>query len=272
MKILVTGSEGFIGKNLIEEIKNVFNMDIIFRFDIKRTAKEDIRVFYQLEEAMKNVDIVIHLAALCKETYISNPIKCFDTNVLGTWNALEAARINKVSHVIFTSSAAVDVIVRKIPFEYKQQSPYGLSKVMCENLCKFYREAYDMKIATLRLFNVYGKWNNKGVIKKIFDCIRNRKKFTLYNGGEEIRDYIHVDDVCKAILNAIKYRADGLFEIGTGFGYNTKQVVGMIEEITGEKVKIKKIKIPNQIQKSICNIPLLTSIPIYDGLVKLWEE
>lgn len=259
MKILVTGSKGFIGSHLIEELSKFHE---IVTFDIKDDKNEDVRNLDALIRKSKNCDAIVHLAALCLDSEsVEKPYDYYTTNLLGTLNVLETARKLGIKTVINASSAGVG-----------DRTPYSISKFHTEKLCDSFNKSYGLNTIILRIFNVYGKRNTKGVIQEFMKRLRENQPITVNNSGKQVRDYIHVKDVEKTIKNLLEDDyAFGTYEVGTGVGTSVNQLVKILTEITGKKPLIKYKKLPyEEIMYSISKKSIVRNpIKLEDGLKEL---
>jgi len=217
-KILVTGDRGFIGSNLIEYISNK-DYDLI-GWDLK--DNQDI-FDNNFEKAVKEVDIVVHLAALTSvEQSFKHPEETFRTNVLGTARVVELCqKYNK--KLIYSSSAAV---------KYPDLSPYARSKWLAEEIVKGYKKA-----VILRFSNVFGEGMNPNSGSIMYNFL-TAKKLKLFGDGEQTRDYIHVKDICSIIEDSFKSKWDGkLVECGTGKSYTANYVAGLFAHFRGLEIE-----------------------------------
>ena len=257
MKVLVTGSSGFIGRNLVERMR-IEKLNVV-TFDIADRKDEDVRNFERLLEKSRGCDIIVHLAALCKDKEsVEKPHEYFSTNILGTLNALEVARRLKVKKFLFASSAGIG-----------KRTPYSLSKLVGEELCMFYFKNYSVPAYILRIYNVYGPGNRKGVIYSFIKNAIEGKPITINFDGKQERDFIYIDDVVKSIILLIKkpYRP-GIYEIGTGKSVKIINLAKLILSMADRRVEIKferpSIK---EIRKSRAKKPFLKEyISLEDGL------
>ena len=153
---------------------------------------------------------IFHLAACVSVPQsIENPDFCFSTNVHGTFNMLEAARLNSVSRFIFSSSCAIygnhpKKCSEKTP--HNPTSPYGYSKLIGELYCQEYAQLHNVPAVSLRYFNVIGERQNPegpyaGVYSKFIYNMKNNLPITIYGDGTQTRDFIMVKDVVKANLS-----------------------------------------------------------------------
>jgi nucleoside-diphosphate-sugar epimerase len=228
MSILITGCAGGIGSTLGYYLYNKGNT-IIAVDNLSTGTKDnlfidnviyskfyrcDIRKTEDLIDIINDnkVDCVIHLAAItelaaCEE----NPQECISVNVGGTASVLEAARITGVRKVIFASTSAVyENTFKPNPnaglHEYEEVHPrlfYSVSKKMAEDVCDSYRVNYDMDITILRYFNVFGPRQDihrrsPPLINYLVREYKAGRVPVLYSDGNQKRDYVHVDDVCRA--------------------------------------------------------------------------
>lgn len=258
MKILVTGSSGFIGKYLVRRLETKHE---VIGYDIKNLF--NVTNLKGLKIVSKGADVIVHLAALVDERKsFEKPLEYFLTNLLGTINVLEVAR-KLGAKVIFASSAGI----------FQSHSPYTISKKQGEYWCKFYRRYYKTNVHILRFFNVYGKYNDKGVIYEFMKRIKEGKTLTINGDGHQVRDYVHVSDVVKVIEDFIEgSKTDEIYEVGTGIGTSVNELVDLLKEMTKKSIKTKHkpLKYP-EARYSICQSPLEDYVGLEEGLKELIE-
>ncbi len=217
-RVLVTGGAGFIGSHLVDHlvkqgacvsvlddlssgsmnnITNVVN-DIVF-------IHGDITSFQTCLAATQNHSIVFHLAAITSvPDSMAQPRLCFNANLKGTYNLLEAARINRVERFMFSSSAAVYGNHENLCSEKDQcqpQSPYGISKLIGEQLCANYYQLFNLRSLCLRYFNVYSpkkQYNTTSVYARFRAAFVNNEPLTIFGDGSQTRDFTSVDEVIRA--------------------------------------------------------------------------
>lgn len=228
MRIIVTGACGYIGKYLVERLKkeghtiqcidkklglDITNLNTMFRMDIFKP------------------DLIYHLAAQTSvPESIKNPAQDVKDNILGTINILKLGY-----KIIFASSGSIygDRLDAREIDQPEPQSPYAISKLSGE----FYIKNAGIPYVIFRIGNVYGRNNNKGVIKALL------KGGKIFGNGTHVRDYIHVDDVVEAFIQAKDWK-DGTYNIGTGKGTKVNEIADLL--------KVKKIYAPEvQEQKYI---------------------
>lgn len=228
--IIITGGTGFIGKNIKRRLEKEYNIT-----DISSDKGLDIRnqnVFSDI-----NANIAIHLAAINK----SNDFKeMFDVNVNGTLNVLEFCRKNKAK-MIFASSAGVYGNLQspiKEDYETNPVSFYGMTKLFGEKLCEFYNKSFGLNITILRIFNVYGPEQGRGLlIPDILSKINNKQTISIKNPFA-VRDFVYIDDVSEAIFRSIDLMGFNKINIGIGEGNRIKYVA---ELLTNEKVILEDL-------------------------------
>tara|TARA_B100000900_G_C20595096_1_gene723087 strand:+ start:1036 stop:2043 length:1008 start_codon:yes stop_codon:yes gene_type:complete len=284
MKILITGSSGFIGfhltKLLLENKHSVHGYDSMNNYyDVKlKKARLNILKEYNnfsftkatLEDKKKlnfifkkfKPKIVIHLAAQAGVRYsIDKPKVYLDSNIMGTFNIIEASNKLKVKHLIMASSSSVYGANKNIPFKEidktdSQLSIYAATKKANESMAHAYANIWKIPITMLRFFTVYGPWGRPDMaLFKFTKGILENKKIDIYNKGKMYRDFTYIDDitnVIKLLINKIpnnkklnKYRNDSLSPVAPfrilNIG-NTKKVflLDFIKQI--EKELSKKAK------------------------------
>jgi len=239
MKIIVSGSSGFIGKNLVKRLRNlkheVTELDIINGIDI--TDWEQIKNILGFEA-------LIHLAAgiFVPDSY-KYPHAMYNLNISGTLNALELCRINNAK-MIYASSYVYGV-PQYLPIDEKHPTtafnPYCRSKLIGENLCRSYNEDFGVPIVILRPFNIYGKGQNGSfLIPLILSQIRISGKVILKDPKPK-RDFIHVDDAVAAYVKTVDFKSDNLeiFNLGSGVSYSVNEIAGILASNFSEDIAIE---------------------------------
>jgi len=256
MKILLTGSSGFIGsalKRLLEE-KGIE----VIPFDIKDSPLDDVRNFSALQSKVLGIDGIVHLAAVSRvKIAYDNPLECINTNIGGTINVLESVRLihsdNNFPWVIFGSSREVYGESAILPVNEsstrKAINVYGVSKLSGEELCKVYSENYGLKVRVLRFSNVYTGKNDHldRVIPKFILQSFNDEDLIINGTGEEIFDFTYIDDTIQGIWGGIQEieRNTHLFDdfnLATGVPISLKQLADTVLKKTRSKSTVKFTK------------------------------
>ncbi|HEY0368453.1 MAG TPA: GDP-mannose 4,6-dehydratase [Chthoniobacterales bacterium] len=270
MRILVTGGAGFIGSHLVEKLLagghevsilddfNDFYDPVIKRGNIAAVAKDirihelDLRNGSAVEQLFgrERFDAVAHLAARAGvRPSIAAPELYYETNVRGTLNLLEAARINAVERFIFASSSSVYGVSKVVPFSEELHltqtiSPYAATKIAGEFLCSTYSHLYKMRIVALRFFTVYGARQRPDLaIHQFTRRIYNGEPINQFGDGSTRRDYTYVDDIIQGVMSALKY--DGamwdIFNLGESQTIELRDLIAAIEQALGRKAKINEM-------------------------------
>jgi dTDP-glucose 4,6-dehydratase len=202
-KIFVTGSEGFIGSHIVQLlIKKGFFVKALVQYnsfsswgwleELNLNEKKRIEVIFGdvrdlggIKRVTKDCNNIIHLAALISIPYsYHSPRMYLETNITGTLNILEAAKENKIEHLIHASTSEVYGTAQYIPIDEKHplqgQSPYSATKIAADKLVESYYRSFDLPVTTLRPFNVFGpRQSARAIIPTIISQIMN-KSVTLY--------------------------------------------------------------------------------------------
>jgi len=256
MKYVITGGAGFIGsyivKLLVEKGHKVTIIDNLHTGSLSKLKeiedmvtfyKIDIRNYEKLKEGINDADGIFHQAALTivPESFLK-PDEYFDVNVNGTKNIFTIAKELGIK-VVFASSSSVYGSVKEVPikenFEKNPINPYGKTKVEKEKVAeRFWNEG--VSIIGLRYFNVYGKGQTgtyAGVITQFMKRLDNNLPPIIHGKGNQIRDFIFVEDVAKANLMSMESNTTQNFvNIGTGKSISILELAKMMIEISSKNL------------------------------------
>lgn len=255
-KIVVTGGAGFIGSHIVDalidegyEVHVVDNLSAGKKENVNPKATlhvVDIRDKEKLTPIFKGVKYVFHEAAQPRVQYsIENPIETNDVNVNGLLNVLEACRLSGVKRLIFASSSSIygetEVLPTGEDTPINPLSPYASHKYIGEVHLKLYSKIYGLETVCLRYFNVYGpRLNPDGayplVIGYFMKLLSQGKPLTITGEGTQTRDFVHVKDVAKANLLAIKSDKVGNGEV-INIGGGARFSINYIAELIGGEVQ-----------------------------------
>lgn len=295
--ILVTGGAGFIGSHLSERLLKegnkvlvIDNFNDYYDPKIKRNNVEevkqtcmknninlenykvcegDIRDIKFLEEIFceNKIDSIMHLAAMAGvRPSIQNPALYYDVNITGTVNLLDKCREYSIKQFVFASSSSVYGNNEKVPFAESDRvdnpiSPYAATKKSGELLCHTYHHLFDMNIACLRFFTVYGPRQRPDLaINKFTSLILEDKEIPFYGDGTTSRDYTFVEDIVTGIVSSINYvnRGDKIFEIFNIGGDKTVSLMEMvetIEKVLGKNAKLNRLPMqPGDVNRTCADI------------------
>ena len=232
MKILITGSAGFIGFHLshilLEQGNEVIGLDNLndyyavrlkqarltklqtqknFKFiKLDLANREGISALFASEKPNK----VVNLAAQAGVRYsIENPHAYVDSNIVGFVNLLEACRHNQVEHLVFASSSSVYGLNTRMPFSVHDNvdhpiSLYAATKKANELMAHSYAHLYNLPTTGLRFFTVYGPWGRPDMAYfKFTKAILANKPIDIYNYGKMKRDFTYIDDIIEALVKVI---------------------------------------------------------------------
>ena len=308
--ILVIGGAGFVGSHVVDELlkEDVGKIKVFDNFsrgtrENLKNASEDPRVEILdnssdicqvdiLDDAMKNVDYVIHLAAAWLLQCYEYPRTAFNINITGTYNVLEACVNNNIKKLIFVSSSSVYGEALKLPMvedhPYNNRTFYGATKIAAEHMCRAFNERHGLDYLALRYMNVYGpRQDYKGVyisvIMKILDRIKNGKSPIVYGNGSQAYDFNYVEDVARATVYALKSRAsDEFINISSGKQTSIEDLAKKLLKLTNSDLEIeyqpeKRSFVTNRIgstKKAKKLIGYETTVFLDEGLKKLidWRE
>ena len=256
-RILVTGGAGFIGANLARAL-----LDLGFRvtvLDNLSAGTQEHLNGLQVEFVsgdILDVDLVnkvvpghygvVHLAAQAGvPSSLADPRRDCETNVTGTLNLLEASRAARVRRFVFASSNAV--LGRQAPPASEDKvplpiSPYGASKLAGEAYCLAYHASWNLDTTVLRFGNVYGPFSahKQSAIAKMFKDILTKKQLTIEGDGEQTRDFIHVRDLCRAVVLALRSDVSGeIFQIAAGVETSILGLTRLLGAVVGGDVELK---------------------------------
>ena len=240
MKILVLGSEGFIGSQCVSHF--VATGDTVYGVDLFEQPSQGYlytkvsRLSPELEELFTKYqfEVVINASGSGNVPYsMTHPVIDFEANSLDTIRVLDAIRkYQPACRYIHISSAAVYGNPRQLPIHEDDASsplsPYGWHKLISEQLCKEYSSLYSLRLAVIRPFSVYGKGLKKQLFWDLFTKItRSSGRIELHGTGKESRDFIHVQDMVRAIALIIeKGRMQGeVYNVASGEEITIQQAV-----------------------------------------------
>lgn len=244
MKVLVTGASGFVGSHLTEKCVELgYQVKAFTHYNFKNdwgwlesssckkeieVVSGDIRDYDSVHAAMKGVDTVFHLAALIgiPYSYVS-PLAYLKTNVEGTYNVLQSAKVLGTNNVIVTSTSETYGTAQSAPMDEKHpmvgQSPYSASKIGADNLAVSYFRSFALPVKIARPFNIYGpRQSARAIIPSVIIQILNGQKKLKLGNIDPTRD-----------LTFVKDAVSGFLEIAKQDKFNGEYVnIGMMREIS----------------------------------------
>lgn len=267
-KILVTGSEGFIGSHVVELLVNkgysvkahvLYNSFNSYGWleslskDLKNNIEivmGDVRNFDSVKNSIKNCNRVINLAALVAipYSYIS-PDSYVETNIKGTLNLLQAAREEKIEKFIHTSTSEVYGTAQFVPINEKHplngQSPYAASKIGADQMAIAYYRSFETPVSIIRPFNAYGpRQSARAVIPTIISQLANNIKNIKLGSLTPTRDFTYVTDIAEAFIAAINSKSNNghVMNLGGGFEISVGDLANKIANLMNKEINITEDK------------------------------
>ena len=258
-KILVTGGAGFLGSFLVEKLKEKGVKEESIR--IPRSRDTDLRYWENCVKAVRDIDIVIHLAARVGGIGFNRkyPATLFYDNAMMGIQMMEVARQEGVEKFVAIGTVCAYPKFTPVPFKEKNlwggypeetNAPYGLAKKMLLVQSQAYRQQYGFNSIFLLPVNLYGPRDNfdlesshviPALIRKFVEAVENNKKEVIVWGtGKASREFLYVEDAARGIVLATeKYNKPEPVNIGAGFEIKIKDLVELIAELTGFEGEIR---------------------------------
>ena len=285
--ILVTGGAGFIGSHLVERLlaENQWRVTVVDDFndfyapavkhanvapyigrDDFQLIEADIRERPALDEvfAENRFDVIVHLAARAGvRPSLDEPVLYAETNINGTLNLLELARIHQVKQFVFGSSSSVYGINAKVPFSEDDPirqpiSPYAATKAAGEMLCHTYAHLYGIRSVCLRFFTVYGARQRPDLaIHKFARLISDGRAIPVFGDGTTRRDYTYVDDIIAGVRAAIDYQGSmyEVINLGESRTVELRELIGLLERELGRSAVIdRQLMQPGDVPQTFADI------------------
>lgn len=287
MRVLVTGLAGFLGSHVGEalvargdEVVGLDNFDAFYDRAVKernleglrassrvRFLEGDIRDRAVLAEAMRGVDVIVHLAAKAGvRPSLMDPAAYVSTNIQGTTAVLEAARGAGIRSVVFAGSSSVYGDTAPVPFREdfpatEPVSPYAMTKRACELLCSTFVHLYGMRIISLRFFTVYGPRQRPDLaIHKFTRIIASGQPVPMFGDGSAERDHTWVEDIVQGVLAAIAWsrREGAAYEVanlGESRTIRLDRLIALIGEALGIEPVIERHPMqPGDVQRTCADV------------------
>jgi NAD dependent epimerase/dehydratase len=293
-KVLVTGAGGFIGSHLVERLVAIGaevtalirynsagsfgNLDLLPAEVLReiRIVPGDLRDYPSVADAMRESEIVLHLGALIAIPYsYVNPRGVLETNAMGTFNVLQAAREQGVRRVVNTSTSEVYGTAREVPISeahpLQGQSPYSASKIAADKIAEAFYCSYELPVVTLRPFNTYGpRQSARAVIPTIISQAMVSKTVKL-GSLHPTRDLTYVTDTVEGfILAATAPGIDGeTIQLGTGDEVSVGDLVKRIGRLMGTEIAVRSQQARRRPAKS--EVERLVSTPAKARRALKWK-
>jgi UDP-glucose 4-epimerase len=274
MRVLVCGGAGYIGSNMTAMLRTEGYEPVVFDNLSKghKSAIGDVKFVEGnladnrlLVETLKKhgIEAVMHFAAFIEVgESVQIPLKYYKNNLSCTENLLTAMETAGVKKFVFSSTAAVYGTPQKVPITEDSPTepinPYGQTKLAVERMCRYQSRAGKLAFAALRYFNACGAGNNATLGEDhrpeshliplaIQAAMGKRGDIKIYGAdydtpdGTCIRDYIHIDDLCRAHLLALEKlqnERELIYNLGNGKGYSVREVIETVKKVTGKNFNV----------------------------------
>lgn len=285
MKILVTGSTGLVGSNLIKRLEKKHEvLGVARRTGIDLLDKEGT---YNLITSFKP-DVVYHLAAQAAESRgQKSPIDMTERNINIFLHVLVPSIAVKVKRFIYTSSVSVYGDAETPYTEDQIPQPkdiYGINKYAAEQMLKLLGKQYNIPYTIFRPHNMYGPHQDmrnpyKNVVALFMRSMMEEKEVTIFGEGKMRRAFSYIDDVIDVMVDALDKKYENqILNVGSSVEYSIEQLLEMIESIAGKKMKVRQLPArPNEVYLFISNNRKMRMFydyketPLREGLQKTWD-
>ena len=280
-RVLVTGASGFIGRHLVAHLtRQGIPTRTLSRSALPGSDHVRADVLTDFSEHATGCDCIVHLAGMSDASAsFDHALDFARVNVLGTLNALEAARRNNATFVLASSQRVYRPGTRPISEDavLGPVDPYGQTKVQAEEWAELYANLYEIPVTILRLFSVYGPGQMAGVSSGVVSIlVKNaREGQPLRVRARQIRDFIDVRDVVRAIELAVRRRPDrtAIYNVGTGQPSSIAELGELVRGILQVSVPIIVDLTPGaesyvaDTRRAASDLQFESQIELFDGLV-----
>lgn len=305
-KVLITGAEGFIGSHLVEKLLaegaqarafvfyNSFNSwgwldglpkEVLNKIEI---FQGDIRDPNGVRMAMKDIDVVFHLAALIAIPFsYHSPDAYVDTNIKGALNVLQAARDSGAERILITSTSEVYGTARYAPIDenhpFQGQSPYSASKIGADRIAESFYRSFGTPVIIARPFNTYGpRQSARAVIPTIITQLLSGTTEIKLGSLHPTRDFNYVEDICRGIIALARCDKTIGKEVNIGSGAEISigdlaqkiiTLTGSQARVVGDEARIRPEK--SEVERLVCDNRLMRKlteweprVPLDEGLIR----
>jgi UDP-glucose 4-epimerase len=293
--ILITGGLGFIGSHLSNklikdnEVTIVDNFSTGSLYNIKDQDNENLTIINQdirtanFDELTSNIDCIFHLAAMASVPLsVIRPLECNEINVVSTIRLLKSAVKNNVDKIVFSSSSAAYGENENLPLKETSPlmptSPYGVSKASCDHYLKSFYDTYGLNYTSLRYFNVFGPLQKAdseyaSVIPSFINSLLENKQPHIYGDGEQTRDFVFIDDIITANINACKSDFNGVVNVASGESRSINQLYEIIKTNLRSDIEPKYLRERvGDIKHSIADVSNMDKINLKIDSDKFYDQ
>jgi UDP-glucose 4-epimerase len=261
MRVFVTGGAGFIGSHTTRILRDRGHQVTVYdnlssgrRQNVPAGVafvRGDLKQENKLAEAMAGHDAVIHLAAyIAVGVSVQRPVEFAENNIVNTIRLLQAMKVAGVNRIVFSSSATVYGVPKRLPLREDdplgvQSNPYGATKISAEAFVAVYNQLYGYNATILRYFNPYGPNElcepETHLIPNVIKAGLSHQAMPVYWGGEQVRDFIYVEDLAAAHAEVLGINGLNYFNVGSEKGTKVKDVIQAVTDILGYTVPIEDL-------------------------------
>lgn len=261
MKVLVTGSAGFIASHIVDRLIDE-GYEVIVVDDLSSGNEKNINKkakFYKLDIQDSKLEAIFqkeqpdyvnhHAAQIDVRRSVFDPVFDAKINVIGTINILQNCVKHKVKKIVFASSGGAiygeqEIFPAPETHPLRPISPYGITKLVAEYYMYYYKTVYGLDYVALRYANVYGPrqdpFGEAGVVAIFIQKMLNGEQLVINGDGEQTRDFVYVEDIVEANILAMRNNTqDCVFNIGTGTETSVNQIFGYLKGIINPAIKEK---------------------------------
>jgi UDP-glucose 4-epimerase len=291
-RVLVTGGAGFIGAHVVHALHDG-GADVLVA-DLRpsrhpgiESVQVDLTDADAIERALpQGVDAVVHLAAATSVLRsVARPAETYAANVAVTAALLERARQTGTGTFLLASTNAVVGAAERLPIDestpLRPLTPYGATKAAGEMLLACYHSSYDMHTMALRFTNVYGPQMaaKDSIVPRLMRAARTGTTFEVYGDGQQLRDYVFIDDVVAAVLMGLGGQGDGALVIGSGSSTSVQDLIATIQDITGAQLPFRHVAAKaGEMARVVVDISRARSlgwrpaVSLHEGLARVWSS
>jgi len=295
-RMLVTGGAGFIGSNLLrallergDDVRVLDNFSTGNRRNLAgldvEVVEGELRSYERVHNAVRGMEIVFHLGALGSvPRSVQDPLTSSAVNVEGTLNVLLAARDEGLRRVVFASSSSVYGNSQELPLRESMSpdpiSPYGVAKLAAERYCVSFSRVYEsLESVVLRYFNVFGPRQDPSsqyaaVVPLFVTAIAEGRPVTIFDDGEQSRDFTYVDNVVTANLRAADAAgvSGRIFNVSAGAPSTVNELAETVGRLLGKPVeKLYRPPRPGDLRDSWANVDEARRLLGYEPTISLEE-
>ncbi len=246
---IIIGKRSNLSQNLRNKLQNSYVI----------SSEEIINLKLDLNKNVGRINLIIN--SFYPSIKLQNPIdynEFIEKSLLILTKILNYFELKRINKIIYTSSSSIYNLNNNFNLygsKLSNREIYSITKLLCEKILIDFTNKNKINLSIARLFNVYGGDDNFSIINKIIRSFQKKEPLTIFNKGNSIRDFIHVDEVCEIYKKLLKTKSKLICDVGKGYGYKIKDIVSLIGE---KKLKIKKKNIVEQ-DISIANLNLSIS-------------